>query len=56
MVIRLGGSDRPIALSAEWTRSLLSLIALSGKPTRLKRGMPGAIWHCTSTERASSPK
>ncbi len=41
MVIRLGGSARPIAASAAWTRSRLSPTALSGRPTMLKRGRPG---------------
>src|SRR5690606_1697168 len=56
IVMRLGGSARPIADSAAWTRSRLSPTALSGTPTRLKRGRPRASWHCTSTPRASSPR
>jgi hypothetical protein len=53
---RPGGSDRPIAASAAVTRWRLSFTALSGRPTTWKRGRPGAIWHCTSTVRASRPR
>ena len=42
--------------SAACTRSRLSLTALSARPTTVKRGRPGATWHCTSTPRASSPR
>jgi hypothetical protein len=30
--------------------------ALSGRPTTRKLGSPAESWHCTSTERASSPR
>ena len=54
-VMRLAGSARPIAVIAARTRSLASLTALSGSPTRLKAGRPAAMAHCTSTSRASTP-
>ena len=45
MVMRRAGSARPEATSAARTRSLASDTALSGKPTILKAGSPGAT--CT---------
>ena len=55
-VMTLGGSARPMAVSAARTRSRLSATALSGRPTMTKRGMPVESWTCTSTPRASSPR
>ena len=40
---------------AERTRSRASETALSGKPTMVKAGIPGATWTCTSTGRTSMP-
>ena len=45
----------PDATSAARTRSRASLTALSGKPTILNAGSPGATCTCTSTARASMP-
>src|SRR5437763_522135 len=54
-VIRRAGSARPDAISAARTRSRASETALSGKPTTLNAGSPGATCTCTSTARASKP-
>jgi hypothetical protein len=54
-VMRLGGSEKPMALSAARTRSRDSATALSGRPTMVKPGVPGDRAHCTSTSRASMP-
>ena len=54
-VIRFAGSASPMAVIAARTRSLASLTALSGRPTRLNAGRPAAMAHCTSTSRASTP-
>ena len=56
IVMRLGGSARPIAASAARTRSRLSATALSGRPTMMKAGSPEESCTCTSTARASSPR
>ena len=45
----------PDATKAARTRSLASDTALSGRPTMLKAGRPGATCTCTSTARASMP-
>jgi hypothetical protein len=42
MVMRRAGNARPEAISAARTRSRASETALSGKPTIVKAGMPGA--------------
>ncbi len=53
--MRRAGSARPEATSAARTRSFASDTALSGRPTMLKAGRPGATCTCTSTARASMP-
>ena len=53
--MRRAGSARPEATSAARTRSRASDTALSGSPTMLKAGRPGATCTCTSTARASMP-
>ncbi len=53
--MRRAGSARPDATRAERTRSRASDTALSGSPTTLKAGRPGATCTCTSTARASMP-
>ena len=53
--MRRAGSARPDVISAERTRSRASDTALSGRPTMLKAGNPGATCTCTSTARASMP-
>src|SRR5258705_10598261 len=53
--MRRAGSASPEATSAARTRSLASLTALSGNPTILKAGSPGATCPWTSTARASMP-
>lgn len=55
MVIFLEGSAMESAESADRTRSRASDTALSGRPTIENVGMPGAVAHCTSTKRASTP-
>jgi len=45
----------PEAIKAERTRSRASETALSGRPTMVKAGMPGATCTCTSTGRTSMP-
>jgi hypothetical protein len=40
---------------AEWTRSRASETALSGSPTMVNAGIPGATCTCTSTGRTSTP-
>src|SRR5580698_7186852 len=55
MVMRRAGNARPDAIKAERTRSRASDTALSGRPTMVKAGMPGATWTCTSTGRTSMP-
>ena len=47
--MRRAGKASPEAISAERTRSRASETALSGRPTMLKAGMPGATCTCTST-------
>src|ERR1043165_1968254 len=54
-VMRRAGSASPEAISAARTRSRASETALSGRPTTLNAGMPGATCTCTSTARASIP-
>ena len=54
-VMRLGGSDKPIAPKAARTRSRLSATALSGRPTTVKAGTPEAICTWTSTSNTSTP-
>ncbi len=49
------GSSKPQFLMADATRTLLSLTALSGKPTRAKKGRPSAMSTSTSTMTASTP-
>ena len=53
--MRWAGSARPEATSAARTRSRASDTALSGRPTTLNAGSPGAICTWTSTARASMP-
>src|SRR5436190_10679308 len=53
--MRRAGSAKPEATSAARTRSRASDTALSGSPTTLKAGSPGATWTWTSTARASMP-
>src|SRR6516225_9981239 len=53
--MRRAGSARPEATSAARTRSRASETALSGRPTTLNAGSPGATWTWTSTARASTP-
>ena len=53
--MRRAGSARPDAIKAERTRSRASETALSGRPTILKAGSPGAICTWTSTGRTSMP-
>ena len=53
--MRRAGSASPEATSAARTRSRASLTALSGSPTMLKAGRPGATCTWTSTRRASMP-
>jgi hypothetical protein len=54
--MRLGGRDRPIAVSAARTRSRASPTALSGRPTIRKAGSPLLICTWTSTGTASMPE
>src|ERR1700738_4269268 len=54
-VIRRAGSASPDATRAARTRSRASDTALSGRPTTLNAGSPGATWTWTSTARASMP-
>ena len=54
--MRLGGSDRPMAVRAARTRSLDSATALSGSPTISRAGRPPEICTCTSTGTASMPE
>ena len=54
-VMRRAGSASPEAISAARTRSRASDTALSGRPTTLNAGRPGATCTCTSTARASMP-
>ncbi len=54
-VMRRAGSASPDASSAARTRSRASDTALSGSPTTLNAGSPGATCTCTSTARASMP-
>ncbi len=44
-VMRRAGNARPEAISAARTRSRASDTALSGKPTTLNAGSPGATLH-----------
>lgn len=53
--MRLAGSASPEAIKAPRTRSRDSATALSGRPTTLNTTLPGMIWTCTSTDRASIP-
>src|SRR5262245_9032212 len=53
--MRRAGSASPEAISAARTRSFASLTALSGSPTILNAGSPGATCTWTSTARASMP-
>ena len=53
--MRLAGSARPEAISAERTRSRDSATALSPSPTMVKATVPEAICTWTSTGRASTP-
>ena len=54
--MRLGGRLRPEEISAAFTRSPASLIALSGRPTMTTPGgMPLVNCACTSTGTASMP-
>src|ERR1700728_3201312 len=55
MVMRRAGNASPDAIKAERTRSRASDTALSGRPTMVKAGMPGATWTWTSTGRTSMP-
>ena len=55
MVILLAGRLKPKACMAERTLSLLSAIALSGRPTMVKFGKPDDICTCKSTGKVSSP-
>src|ERR1041385_6020352 len=55
MVMRRAGSASPDATSAARTRSLASDTALSGRPTMLNAGSPGATCTWTSTATASIP-
>ncbi len=53
--MRRDGSASPEAVSAERTRSRASETALSGRPTTLNAGSPGATCTWTSTGRTSMP-
>src|SRR5260370_38136585 len=53
--MRREGSARPDAVSAARTRSRASDTALSGSPTTVNAGKPGATCTCTVTLRASMP-
>ena len=53
--MRRAGKASPDAIRAERTRSRASETALSGRPTMVKAGMPGATWTWTSTGRTSMP-
>ncbi len=53
--MRRAGSARPEAIMAERTRSRASETALSGRPTTVNAGMPGATWTWISTGRTSMP-
>ena len=53
--MRRAGSARPDAIKAERTRSRASETALSGKPTTVNAGIPGATCTWTSTGRTSMP-
>ena len=53
--MRRAGSASPEATSAARTRSRASDTALSGRPTTLNAGSPGATCTWTSTARASMP-
>src|SRR5262249_20508145 len=53
--MRRAGTARAEATRAARNRCRASETALSGKPTTLKAGRPGATWTCTSTARASIP-
>ncbi len=44
MVMRRAGKAKPEAINAERTRSRASETALSGRPTMVKAGMPGATF------------
>ena len=55
-VIRWGGKEYPELRMAAFTRSLLSLTALSGSPTTEKEGSARAMSTSTSTRYASTPK
>ena len=55
MVIRLAGKDSPKDCRAARTRSLLSAIALSGRPTIVNAGNPEETCTCRSTSRISKP-
>ena len=54
-VIRRAGKASPEAIIAERTRSRASETALSGRPTMVKAGMPGATCTWTSTGLTSMP-
>jgi hypothetical protein len=54
-VMRFGGKARPMEVKAARTRSRLSVTALSGSPTTVKAGSPGAICTCTSTSKTRMP-
>src|ERR1700679_655542 len=53
--MRRAGSARPDAIRALRTRSRASETALSGSPTTVNAGSPGATCTWTSTARASMP-
>jgi len=53
--MRRAGSASPEAIMAERTRSRASDTALSGRPTMVKAGMPGATCTWTSTGLISMP-
>ena len=54
-VIRLAGNSNPELIIAPRTLSLLSLTAVSGKPTVEKAGKPFAKWTSTITGNACTP-
>ncbi len=53
--MRRAGNASPDAIIAERTRSRASETALSGKPTIVKAGIPGATCTWTSTGLTSMP-
>jgi hypothetical protein len=55
MVMRRAGNSKWELIMALRTRSLLSLTAVSGRPTMWKEGRPFERWTSTETEGACIP-